>query len=119
MIGAPASGMRQRGPGSCGTAKRCRWRRGCVKCFSRPGRHSPMTTRFTVVLAALLVSCAHHASTMPPDSVARPASGVPTRFLYDGSAFQADSLDLHACRTPLLDPNDSAKLVMVRTEKGS
>ena len=78
-----------------------------------------MTTRFAVLCAALLVSCAHHASTLPPDSVARPAPGVPARFLYDGSAFQSDSLDTNACRSPLLDPNDRAKLVLVRSEKGS
>ena len=78
-----------------------------------------MRRRFTFSVVALLGGCAHHASSMPPDSVARPAPGVPSRFLYDGSTFQNDSLDLHACRTPLLDPTDGAKVLLVRTEKGS
>jgi hypothetical protein len=78
-----------------------------------------MRSRVSVLLAMVAVSCAHHASNMPPDSVARPAPGVPTRFLYDGSAFTSDSVDLHACRSPLLDPNDGVKVVLIRTDKGS
>jgi hypothetical protein len=68
---------------------------------------------FTLVLAG----CAH-GSKFPPDEVARPASDMPSRFVYDATDFNPDSLPTGDCRSPMSDPRDQTRLMMVRIVKG-
>jgi hypothetical protein len=69
------------------------------------------------MIALALAACAHGAR-FPPDEVARPASDLPSRFEYDATDFSPDSLPTGLCRSPMMDPRDHTKLVLVRIVRG-
>jgi hypothetical protein len=70
-----------------------------------------------VAMSLTLGGCAHH-SQYPPDEVARPATDMPTRFVYDATDYSPDSIPMGVCRTPMADPRDRARLIMVRIVPG-
>ena len=80
----------------------------------------PMTRRGALALVGALavsgIGCAH-GQKFPPDEVAKPASDLPTRFMYDATDYNPDSLPLKECRSPMSDPRDRTRLVMVREVK--
>jgi hypothetical protein len=60
------------------------------------------------------------AGTYPANAPARPASGVPERFVVEGTAgaAAADTTPGSGCRSPMVDPRDGARLRMVSAQGG-
>jgi hypothetical protein len=87
--------------------------------YLREGRLMPLFRTGLSLLGFLVFSLAGcaHGQKYPADEVARPASGLPSRFVYDASNYNPDSLPMGDCRTPMTDPSDHTVLVMVRIVK--
>lgn len=69
--------------------------------------------------AVFLAAGACGGSVLPPDTAARPVSGAPSRFLFDATGFDPDTMvGRSACRSPLVDPNDGTRLILARSDGG-
>ena len=73
--------------------------------------------RLALCVALAAAGCAHGAASLPGDASARPATGVPERFVTGDPPPAAGAEP--ACRNPLLDPRDGTRLVLVRSTAGT
>lgn len=69
-------------------------------------------------LATVLAACAVGPATLPPNTSARPAVDLPTRFEPENRRLRipdADTLAGGGCLSPLLDPRDGTAVVLTRS----
>jgi hypothetical protein len=77
-----------------------------------------MATRHLLFLAFALAGCA--TGRIPSDAEATPAVDAPDRFLV-GSFTDASTREPAAgegCRSPMVDPRDGTRLILVRSDAG-
>jgi hypothetical protein len=70
------------------------------------------------MLILLLVTGCGTSRSIPPDTVARPPSGLPDHFVFDAAGLERDSIAGMKCYSPLMDLRDRTHLVLVRSAKG-
>ena len=76
-----------------------------------------MIARFSSLsLVALAAACN---VTSYPTTVLRPAQDTPERFVLADSSVVTGTPGAAACRSPLLDPRNGARLTMERASRGS
>jgi hypothetical protein len=69
-----------------------------------------------VGLVLMLPACASSHANIPLDSAARSGAALPARFVFDASLV-TDTTYLVGCRSPLMDPADGTRLVLVRSAR--
>ena len=76
-----------------------------------------MSRNFVMTGAVLSLVSGCAATGFPADTDARAASGLPVRFVIQGS--QPDvAEDPATCRNPVIDPADGAQLTLLRSDRG-
>jgi len=72
-----------------------------------------------IAVALVIGACSHTTASFPADSEARPAIGAPETFLSEAPARAPHEGEPGTCRSPLVDPGDGTRLVLVRSLRGT